>query len=115
MSVGIIPIICIATGVSIYIIIMIQDRYPPKKINNIYGYRTKRSMKSQEHWDYAQNYSSAQMKKASIGMISLGILGSFLDLGQNLELALGLFIIIGLMIAGVFATEQELKRRFPDD
>ncbi|WP_371815917.1 SdpI family protein [Flavobacterium sp. CS20] len=29
----------------------------PKKINIFYGYRTKSSMKSQKHWDFAHFYS----------------------------------------------------------
>ena len=33
-------------------------KYPPKKINHLYGYRTKRSMKSQFTWDSANKYSA---------------------------------------------------------
>lgn len=29
-------------------------KFPPKKINGVYGYRTSSSMKSQQNWDYAQ-------------------------------------------------------------
>ena len=35
--------------------------YPPKKINEFYGYRTTRSRKSQEAWDFAQRYSAKLM------------------------------------------------------
>ena len=35
--------------------------YPPKKINGLYGYRTTRSCKSQEAWDFAQRYSAKLM------------------------------------------------------
>ena len=31
---------------------------PPKGINPIYGYRTKRSMKDQESWDFAQEHAN---------------------------------------------------------
>ena len=34
---------------------------PPKKINDFYGYRTTRSRKSQESWDFAQRYSAKLM------------------------------------------------------
>ncbi|QOI97015.1 MAG: SdpI family protein [Flammeovirgaceae bacterium] len=33
-------------------------QFPPKKINHWYGYRTPRSMRSQEAWDFANRYSS---------------------------------------------------------
>ena len=29
---------------------------PPKKVNGFYGYRTSRSMKNQDTWDFAQRY-----------------------------------------------------------
>lgn len=35
--------------------------FPPKKINRLYGYRTKASMKSQEAWDVAQKCSAKMM------------------------------------------------------
>lgn len=50
----IIPIISqMSIGPVIIAISIIFIKFPPKKINNIYGYRTKNSMKSQEMWDYA--------------------------------------------------------------
>ena len=36
----------------------IQFRFPPKKINHLYGYRTSTSMRSQECWDFAQTFSA---------------------------------------------------------
>ena len=32
--------------------------YPPKKINEFYGYRTTRSRKSQEAWDFVQKWGN---------------------------------------------------------
>ncbi|GEM_PF-346252 len=43
----IIPITMIITG-------LVFRSNPPKKINTLVGYRTKRSMESQEAWDFAQ-------------------------------------------------------------
>lgn len=34
----------------------VMEKKPPKKINGIYGYRTSRSMKNQDTWDFAQRY-----------------------------------------------------------
>jgi len=33
--------------------------HPPKKINGIYGYRTKRSMKNNETWRFAHHYCAS--------------------------------------------------------
>lgn len=35
--------------------------FPPKKINYLYGYRTKNSMKNIDRWNFAQNYSAKIM------------------------------------------------------
>ena len=50
-------ILCIS-GLIFLLAGFIQQRFPPKKINHLYGYRTSNSMKSQESWDFAQEYSA---------------------------------------------------------
>ena len=45
----IIPVVMIVCG-------LLMKFRPPKKINRYTGYRTKNSMKSQENWDFAQQY-----------------------------------------------------------
>ncbi len=108
-------IICLSTGVAVYIITLFVERVPPKKINSVYGYRTRRSKKSQTHWDYAQKYSTIQMKRASLGMILLGLLGKFLNLNNELEPILGMAIVLILTLAPLFVTELELKNKFPEE
>jgi len=108
-------IICISTGALIYIIMRIVDRYPPKKINKIYGYRTKRSMKSQAHWDFAQEFSSIQMKKGSLGLILLGIVGNFIGLEEGLGAIIATILILVFVLVPVYMTEQELKQKFPEE
>jgi uncharacterized membrane protein len=43
--------------------------FPPRKINLIYGFRTKRAMKSQEGWDYANKLTGKIL--LIMGMITL--------------------------------------------
>ncbi len=45
-------------GLPLVIIGYIYKMRPPKKINHIYGYRTRRSMKNQQVWDYANKIRS---------------------------------------------------------
>ena len=47
------PIFAIVT-----LIFIVFRMFPPKKVNALYGYRTKRSMKNQINWDFAQKTSS---------------------------------------------------------
>ncbi len=52
----------------------IQKTWPPKKINNLYGYRTTSAMKNQETWDEANRYSAILMMKAGVVLVITGII-----------------------------------------
>lgn len=60
----------------------VMIKYPPKKINGIYGYRTRRSMKNQETWDFAHAYCGKLWWKLgwimflAVAIVMLGILWS---------------------------------------
>ncbi len=74
-------------------------KFPPKKINSLYGYRTPRSMKSEAAWNFAQKYSGREF------VIWGGILlvGSFFGLICNPENEIGTFTGLGLVtIATIF-------------
>lgn len=57
----IIPAVMLACGT-------VSKNFPPGSINSIYGYRTARSMQSEESWKKAQKYMSKFF--ADYGMIS---------------------------------------------
>ena len=87
-------------------------RYPPRKINWFYGYRTSSSMKNQERWDFAQRYAAKEMIRQGFWMVLVGILGSWLPLPPVLSAFLTIpvmFLLIGLLI---YRTEKALKDTF---
>ena len=51
---------------------------PPKKINGLYGYRTTRSRKSQEAWDFAQRYSAKLMTMFGLAALVLAAVAHWL-------------------------------------
>lgn len=87
-------------------------KFPPKKINNIYGYRTTRSMKSQEAWDFAQVYGAKKMMLAGLIMLVAGLLLLPFNLTENIAAVLSISILLGSAIWMIVVTEKELKRRF---
>ena len=107
-------LICILLGVVFLIGAQITLRHPPKKINSLYGYRTKNSMKSQQHWDFAQRYSSIKMN--GLGLIYLLLGGLFYLLNYE---AVALWLIIGITtvppIVLLLQTENAIKTQFPND
>jgi uncharacterized membrane protein len=87
-------------------------KYPPKKINSLYGYRTTSSMENQEKWDFAQKYSSKEIMK--LGFLLL--ISSLLSLITNFDNLTNMFIGLGLMILIVIVlllrVEKAIKIKF---
>ena len=85
-------------------------KFPPKKINHLYGYRTQRSMKNQATWEAANTYSSLVFFKVSLYSFFIPVALYFLYPQQNV-----LFTIITntlLLLYVLYATEKHLKARF---
>lgn len=90
---------------------------PPKKINALYGYRTSRSMKNQQTWDYAHQVCGKLWFRAGIVMLPLSLLAMLPALGKDTQ-ALGIWLMgvvlvqVVVMIATIFPVEKALKRKF---
>ena len=105
----------------LYLIIgAIQYRFPPKKINNWYGYRTSTSQKNQETWDEANRYSAKYMIKIGvivivIGFITTAILNNLvMSLKPKEALVIFVFMLGGMLppILMIVATERHLNKLF---
>ncbi len=92
---------------------------PPKRINGIYGYRTKRSMKTQETWDFAHRYLGNLWFKTGLVLIPLSALPLIFVYGKDVDLigtvgaVVTLFEIVP-MIVPIFPTERALKENFDE-
>jgi uncharacterized membrane protein len=100
------------TGVVVWIIGLIVQNKQPTKINHIYGYRTKRSMKSQEAWDFAQEYSIRLMIQAAQFMCILSGFSLFLELESSSGATIGTVLVIVILFYPIILTERALKDRF---
>jgi uncharacterized membrane protein len=87
----------------------ISIKFPPKKINGIYGYRTSRSMKSQENWDTAQRYSSRLMLKQGLVMLAIGGLLIALPIHDEVSAVISVALLIISVIVLFVQTEKKLK------
>lgn len=56
----VIPLIFLGIG-------LLWEKHPPKEINWVYGYRTRRSSASQQAWDFAHAYFAKLARR--LGMI----------------------------------------------
>jgi uncharacterized membrane protein len=107
-----IPAIMIVIG-------LVWKNHPPKKINPFAGYRTTRSMKSQEAWDFAHRYFANICFYCGI-LLALAT-GVLLAAVSNLNLETLSWVVLwvtGIQVVALFLpiipTEIELKKRFGD-
>lgn len=111
--------LCMAEGLPVLMMIfgVVFMKYPPE-INNFYGYRTRRSMKDRQTWEFAQRYwGRCALYTGLAGLVPLALcmlpcLGGTADeigiWGSVVCVAAGA-AVIGLP---VFLTERALKSRY---
>ena len=95
----------------------LMKKHPPKDINGIVGYRTAKSTKSQEAWDFAQNYCGILWLKVSLPMIVIAIIVDVLTYGRarnvvgNVGFVLEMLQCLFLVIT-IIPVEKQLKKKF---
>lgn len=110
---SLLPLIMLGFGIAF-------AKHAPKKINNWYGYRTYRSMKNRETWEFAHHYCGQLWKKVSIWLALLTIFAMFIVSGRSESLitVFGLIINFGqlaVLLWTVVKTEKALQQQFNSD
>lgn len=90
---------------------------PPKNINNAYGYRSTRSMRNQEAWDFVQAYSGRFWFRTGWLALAASFVWMALLFGKKNDvvgLSAGILAMLQMVpfLAVIPATEQALKREF---
>lgn len=110
---GIFSLLIGASGIIFTIAGFILYKFPPKKINHLYGYRTRTSMQSQERWDFAQKYSAKKMMQGGIILILSAWAGFHFQLDESKHALIGLLIVIFITAFILFITEKKLRKINP--
>lgn len=83
--------------------------YSPSKINPYFGYRTKRSLSSQEAWDEANKFSSSLLVLIAV-LLNVVQLALFLLLDQEQAFIItGIFLVFGVLLV-IPLTEIHLRK-----
>ncbi len=91
-------------GGSLMVIAGIMTKlFPPKSINSVYGYRTRRSMSDQRLWNEANRYSASLMILSGLLIAGMGVL-----LKSNL-IILQLSLLVTACVITMMLTEKRLK------
>lgn len=108
-------LILVLTVFLFFIAGLIHYYYPPKRINHLYGYRTKRSMRNLTVWKFAQTYAAKKMQRLGLYLVVLGLLASVVEIDRMIGTWLAIALVVLAPIPMLLETEKELKKRFPKD
>lgn len=87
--------------------------FPPKKINALYGYRTNKSMKNEEVWQFANSFFNVTLVKYAAISFAAALLFVFLT---SIEITWQPMVFLLLTLAvTVIKTEQVLSQNFDAD
>lgn len=92
---------------------------PPKKINSYYGYRTRRSVRSQETWDFAHYYFGKLWLVCGLVSLPFSLVPLCLVLGKSEQvISVAGLIVLGiqtiLLLVTILLTERALKKNFDE-
>lgn len=107
-------------GLMLFILGLIFYNFPPKKINDLYGYRTLAAQKNQQTWDVANSYAAKYMIKCGLILIVIGLLitGLLKEITISVKIKAtltALFFIASGIVPCLFliaATEKHLDKFF---
>lgn len=101
---------------AVFILIgFIQLIFPPKKINQIYGYRTSSSMKDKRSWGFAQNCAAKEMIKLGVAFTLISFIGLIFNPDENLAMVLGVTLIIAMVTIFIIRVEKAIKKNFRNE
>lgn len=91
--------------------------HAPKEINAVFGYRTARSMKNKDTWEFAHHYCGKFWRVAGWVMLPLSAVAMLVTFNQSTDIvgwvgAALVLVQLLVMLAAVFPTERALKRTF---
>lgn len=92
----------------------------PDNINYIYGYRTKRSMRNKETWDFAHKYCGKLWRVLGfiLLIITCVVMLFFIKASKNTVGNAGIFVTyihLAVLIGSIIPVERALKKNFDNE
>lgn len=103
----------LTTNGVLFLLSIIFWKFPPKKINNLYGYRTHRSMLNQQIWDFANStFNLAFIKYSGLSFLAALLLVNFAQ--NNLTWQPMVLVALSILVC-IIKTEKALKENFTEE
>ena len=95
-------------------------KHCPAGINDVYGYRTKRSKQNMDTWKFAHDHCGRLWWKVGLGMLVVSLAAHIPFYGASQDTLGNVCLMITLvqmvvLIGSIFPTEWALKRTFQED
>lgn len=95
-------------------------RHCPEEINSVFGYRTKRSMKSIDAWKFANDYCGRLWQKIGLILIVPTVAAQLFLLNEGKDsISIASLVIISvqavILLITIIPTENALKKNFDDN
>lgn len=105
-----IPLICgpLFIAVGYYLL-----KNPPKDKNSLLGYRTPNAMKTQDRWDFAQNYAAKELMNLGFFLFLTSFIGKFVEMDSQTNLIAGIAMILAMVVVLIYRVEKAIKEKFP--
>lgn len=98
------------TSVLLFVVGTYWHYYPPKKINHLYGYRTRRSMANQTIWDYANKIGAKMLLFLGWFSFILTLIAYFTIPGFSV--IVNIFLILVGLVVGMYWCETQISKKF---
>lgn len=114
-------VFCLAMDLLIPAVMLLLGRRfltkPPRTINGTYGYRTRRSMKSQAAWDFAHRTCGRLWSRLGLVLLPLSALVMLPVLGADARMVglwCGAVVLVqtAVFLGSIFPVERALKKEF---
>lgn len=105
-------LILLATGLIFLVSGWLLKKWPPKKINILCGYRSARSLRNKESWDFAQKMAATESLKCGTIICIASVVGLFWQPAFSVAAVVSIIFIFSVSLYFFLRIESALKNKF---
>lgn len=103
----------LTTNGVLFLLSIIFWKFPPKKVNNWYGYRTYKTMQNQQIWDFANStFNNSFLKYSGFSFLSSLLLAL---IAKNNLTWIPMLLVALAIIVSIISTEKTISEHFTDE
>ena len=97
----------------LFLLSILFYKFPPKKINSLYGYRTVKAMQNQQIWDFANGvFNKNLLIYSGISLLGSVLLASFTSKELTWQ---HMLLVLLCIVVSILKTERSLTDNFTEE